>query len=224
MMVCACSRGAPSLDEAREKMISQQIVWQGITNPKVIETMKTVPREEFVLPQYRDRAYEDLEVPIGEDQTLDRPYEDALMLDAMGLVPTDRILEVGTGAGYVAALISRLAKEVYTIEILEPLATTARERLKRLGYTNITVRHGDGFIGWKEAAPFDAMILTCSPDHVPTPLIEQLKEGGRIVLPLGGEERFQEILLYVKKDGKLILAKRLTAATFVPMEGKIKQP
>ena len=199
------------------------MIWRGITDQHILNAFRSVPREEFVLPSYRDKAYDDLEVPIGENQTLDRPYEDALMIRAMNLKPTDHILEVGTGAGYVAALMATIAKDVHTIEILDPLAQAAAKRLKRLGFTNVTVRSGDGFIGWKEVAPFDAIILTCSPDAVPDPLVSQLKEGGRIVLPQGGEKHFQEILLYTKQKGKLVLTQRLSAATFVPMEGQIKQ-
>lgn len=223
VFLCACSKSTAPYEIQRERMISQQIIWRGITHKGVLEALRRVPREEFVLPSYQHQAYADLELPIGLGQRLSRPYEDAMMLEAMELKATHRILEVGTGAGYVAALMAELAKEVYTIEILESLALEARERLARLGYKNIFVRAGDGFKGWPEKAPFDAIILTCSPDHVPEPLVEQLREGGRLLLPLGGEERFQELRLYTKQNGRLILQKQLAGATFVPMEGKIKE-
>lgn len=219
----ACHGESSSVEKARTAMVSQQLLWRGITDQKIIAAFTAVPREEFVLPEFRDRAYEDLEVPIGEGQTIDRPYEDAHMLTAMAIAPHDRILEVGTGSGYLATLMGRLARDVYTIEILAPLAHQAADRLKRLGVTNVHVRAGDGFKGWTEVAPFDAIILTCSPDRVPEPLIGQLKEGGRIVLPLGGEKKFQEILLYRKEKGKIVLVQHLFPATFAPMEGAIKE-
>ena len=205
----------------RKAMVEQQVLWRGITDKRVLGALLTVPREEFVLPQYRDKAYADLEVPIGEEQTLDRPYEDAFIMQAMKISPSDKTLEVGTGGGYLTALMAQIAKEVYTIEIVPTLAETARERLSRLGYRNIFTKIGDGFLGWPEHAPFNAIVLTCSPPELPKPLIEQLAEGGRIVLPLGGERKFQELLLYTKQNGKLEGPEHLAPATFVPMKGKI---
>jgi len=202
-------------------MVEQQIVWRGITDKLVLDAMLSVAREEFVLPQYRSKAYADLEVPIGWEQTLDRPYEDAFMMQALRLSPSDRVLEVGTGGGYLAALISKIVGEVYTIEIEPDLAQTARERLARLRFSNVFVKTGDGFLGWPEHAPFNAMVLTCSPPEIPKPLIDQLVEGGRIILPLGGEKKFQELLLYTKINGKLEGPQHLAPATFVPMKGKI---
>lgn len=220
LFAVSCSK-PQNFEEQRRAMVERQILWRGITDQKILDALLAVPREEFILPQYKDKAYADLEVPIGNKQTLDRPYEDAFMINALNLNPTDRVLEVGTGGGYLAALISKIAKEVYTIEILPKIAQTARERLSKLGYENIKVKTGDGFLGWPEHAPFNAIVLTCSPSEVPKPLIEQLAEGGRIVLPLGGEEKFQELLLYIKKGGKLTGPTRLAAFTFVPMKGKI---
>lgn len=221
VVTTACTQ-RNDFSKQREIMVQKQIEWRGLTTQKITDAFRKIPREVFVLPEFRDKAYDDLEVPIGEDQTLDRPFEDALMLEALGIDETTRVLEVGTGSGYLAALMGSIAKEVYTIEIIETLAVQAAKRLRELGFQNVFVRAGDGFRGWPEKAPFDAIILTCSPDHVPKPLEKQLVEGGRIVLPLGGEEKFQEILLYTKRSGKIELTKRLSAATFVPMEGEIK--
>jgi protein-L-isoaspartate(D-aspartate) O-methyltransferase len=222
LVLQGCS-GSDSFVEQRKQMVTKQIKWRGITNQQVINAMLTVPREEFVLPAYRSKAYQDIEVPIGGSQTLDRPYEDALILDSMNINQHSKVLEVGTGSGYLAALISEIAREVYTIEIEAAPAAAAKKLLSKLGYKNVTVRHADGFIGWKERAPFDSIVLTCSPDHVPAPLVEQLREGGRIILPLGGEKKFQELLLYTKANGELKLLRRLAPANFSPMKGKIKE-
>lgn len=221
LLCSSCSQR--SLDEKRERMISQQFKWQGITDERVIAAFREVPRELFVLPEHRDKAYDDIEAPLGEGQTLDRPYEDALIITELNLRPTDRVLEVGTGAGYLAALIAKLAAEVYTIEIRETLANRAAERVASLGYRNIFVRAGDGYKGWPEKAPFDAIVLTASPDRVPEPLIQQLREGGRLVLPLGSEKKFQELLLYTKQRGEFVLTKRIQGTEFVPMEGIIQK-
>lgn len=221
--IAACSSCKKSMQTKQQSMVERQIRFRGISDKEVLRVMREVPREEFVLPQYRDKAYDDLEVPIGEDQTLDRPYEDALMLTSLKLKPTDRVLEVGTGSGYLSALMSQLAKEVYTIEILPALGNRAREILHRLGYHNVEVKIGDGFVGWEEHAPFDVILLTCSPTEVPKPLKDQLAEGGRLILPLGGEEKFQELLLYTKKDGKFVLERRIAPTTFVPMKGMVEE-
>lgn len=218
----ACS-GPENFAEQRKAMVEQQVIWRGVKDQKVLDAMLSIPREEFVLPQFRSKAYADLEVPIGEEQTLDRPYEDAFIVAALKLQPTDRVFEVGTGGGYLTVMMSKLAKEVYTIDIIPQLADAARARFEKLGYKNIQVKAGDGYAGWPEHAPFDAIVFTCSPDEIPKPLIEQLAEGGRMVLPLGGEEKFQELLLYTKKNGKLEGPRRLAAMTFVPMQGKIKE-
>jgi protein-L-isoaspartate(D-aspartate) O-methyltransferase len=220
IFVSACTK-PQDFEQQRRAMVERQVLWRGVTDKNVLNAMLAVPREEFVLPQYKDKAYADLEVPIGEEQTLDRPYEDAFMIQALKLSKTDRVLEVGTGGGYLAALLSRIVPEVYTIEILPEIADAARVRLSKLGYTNIEVRTGDGFLGWPEHAPFNAMVLTCSPPEIPKPLIEQLAEGGRLILPLGGEQKFQELLLYTKKNGKLAGPTSLAPMTFVPMRGKI---
>ena len=199
----SCSKSTSFL-EKREEMVKRHVERRGITSPLILNAFRNIPREKFVLPQYQDRAYQDLELPIGEGQTLDLPYEDAVIIHALDLKPTDKVLEVGTGAGYLAALMGHIAKEVYTIEIRPGLANTARQRLQELGYQNV-------------------FVLTASPDYVPEPLVEQLREGGRLVLPLGGEKKFQELVLYTKENRKLKLLKRLSGAQFVPMEGIIQE-
>ncbi len=223
ILVTSCTRCQYTPESKQQAMVEQQIRFRGIADENVLRVMRDVPREEFVLPEYRDRAYEDLEVPIGEGQTLDRPYEDALIIDTLKLTPTDTVLEVGSGTGYLASLMSRLAGKVYTIEILEPLGKKAQENIKRLGYTNVEVKIGDGFVGWPEHAPFDVIMLTASPSEIPLPLKEQLAEGGRILAPMGGEKKFQELLLYVKKNGELVLDRRVAPVEFVPMRGEVEE-
>ena len=217
--VNACSNS--SFDKQRAGMVKKQIELRGITNKSITNAFLAIPREEFVLQKYKNNAYDDLETPIGFGQNLDRPYEDALMIEFMAITPNDRVLEVGTGSGYLAAVISRIAQEVYTIEIDPQIAQMAKNHLDNLGYKNIWIKADDGFKGWSEYAPFNAIVLTCSPDKVPEPLIEQLAEGGRIVLPLGGTKKFQELVLYKKINGKLVEAQRIAPATFVPMKGKV---
>lgn len=219
--VCGCSRKPPSIEEQRAEMVSRQIEQRGIRDPRILNAFRQIPREEFVLEKFRDHAYDDLEAPSGFGQSLDRPFENAIMIKALEIGPEDRVLEVGTGSGYLASLLGRMAREVYTIEIEPEIAQDARERLKRLGYANIEVRTGDGFIGWPEHAPFDAIVMAASPNRVPEPLEKQLAEGGRIVLPLGGSEKFQVLTLFRKKGGKLVKETEITPTTFVPMKGKI---
>lgn len=202
-------------------MVRDQIELRGITNKSITNAFLAVPREEFVLPKYKDHAYDDLEAPIGFGQSLDRSYEDALMIEFMAIAPNDRVLEVGTGSGYLAAVMSRIAREVYTIEIEPHIAQMAKTHLDHLGYKNIWTKIDDGFKGWPEYAPFNAIVMTCSPDKVPEPLIKQLAEGGRIVLPLGGTKKFQELILYKKINGEFVEAQRIAPATFLPMKGKI---
>lgn len=217
-----CSK-SDSFREERELMVEEQVRLRGITDQNVINAMFEVPREEFVLPEFRSKAYTDFEPPVGEDQTLDRPYENALMLQSLKLAPSDRVLEVGTGGGYLAALLSKMTTSVYTIEIMPVLAKMVHEKFKRIGLKNIEAKIGDGFLGWPEHAPFNAIVLTCSPTEVPKPLAEQLAEGGRLLLPLSSGERIQEVLRYTKKDGKLSPPEHITSAIFVPMKGKIQE-
>ncbi|MDQ3546421.1 MAG: protein-L-isoaspartate(D-aspartate) O-methyltransferase, partial [Verrucomicrobiota bacterium] len=181
-----------------------------------------VPREEFVPEKMRARSYTDRPLPIGYDQTISQPFIVAFMTDKLALKPTDRVLEIGTGSGYQAAILAELAAEVYSIEIIEPLGKGAEETLKRLGYKNVHVKVGDGYKGWAEHAPYDAVIVTCAPNHVPQPLAEQVKDGGRIIIPVG-EAGAQELYLLEKKDGKL-RQRAVLPVRFVPMTGEAGQP
>ena len=208
--------------KARTWMLNRQIKARGIRDSRVLEAMAKVPRHEFVPEAYRDMAYSDTPLPIGEGQTISQPYIVALMTEALELNAGDRVLEVGTGSGYHAAVLSEIAKEVYTIEIIESLGRRAEERLKRLGYKNVKVRIGDGYLGWQEYAPFDAIIVTCAPDHIPQPLVEQLAEGGRMVIPVGGEDHIQTLSLLKKEEGE-VKQKALIPVRFVPMTGEAQK-
>ncbi len=196
-------------------MVQQQLKARGIKDERVLTTMAKVPREEFVPADARVDAYEDGPLPIGYDQTISQPYIVAFMTEQLRLKPSDRLLEIGSGSGYQAAVLAELVADVYTIEILEPLAKTAEATLQRLGYKNVHLRVGDGYQGWPEEAPFDAIIVTCAPDKVPPPLVDQLKDGGRMVIPVG--ERFaQQLYLLEKKNGQLKESATLPVR-FVPM-------
>ncbi len=199
---------------ARQKMVHVQIVERGVSDPKVLGVMKVVPRHLFVSPESRKYAYEDYPLSIGYDQTISQPYIVAFMTEAAGLKSGDKVLEIGTGSGYQAAVLAELVREVYTIEIVKPLADSARERLAALGYQNIFVKHGDGFEGWEEHGPFDAIIVTAAPLDVPPRLLQQLKVGGRMVIPVGGS--YQELVLITKRP-EGIEKKTLIPVRFVPM-------
>jgi protein-L-isoaspartate(D-aspartate) O-methyltransferase len=203
---------------ARNRMVDRHLVERGIKDPRVLKAFRTVPRHLF-LPEGSQRlAYEDESIPIGEGQTITPPFDVAFMTEVLAPKPTDRIYEVGTGSGYQAAILSRLVKEVYSVEIHAPLSKRATEVLGKLGYTNVKTRVGDGYVGWPEAAPFDGIIVTCSPRDVPPPLVAQLKEGGRLVIPLGDRYN-QTVWLMIKRDGKLV-EQALRPTLFVPMTGK----
>ncbi len=215
---------APISDFAaqRQRMVQQQLMTRGINDARVLAAMAKVPREEFVGPDSRAASYEDGPLPIGYGQTISQPYIVAFMTEQLRLKPSDRVLEIGTGSGYQAAILAELVLEVYSIEIVEPLAKNAETTLKRLGYQNVHVKIGDGYKGWPEAAPFDAIIVTCAPDKVPQPLVDQLKEDGRMVIPVG--DRFaQELYLLEKKNGQLKESVTLPVR-FVPMVGEGKEP
>ena len=199
-------------------MVDSQIEGRGVSDPATLKAMREVPRWEFVPPDMRTRAFEDNPLPIGEGQTISQPYIVAYMTEALKLQPDDRVLEVGTGSGYQAGILGEIASEVYTIEIVEPLGERARETLQRLGYDNVHVRIGDGYGGWPEEAPFDAIIVTCAPDHVPQPLLDQLGEGGRLVLPLGG--RYPQMLKRYTRRGDTFDEEDLEPVLFVPMTGE----
>jgi protein-L-isoaspartate(D-aspartate) O-methyltransferase len=177
----------------REELVETGVIGYGIEDPAVIQAMRAVPRHRFVPPEYRDQAYENHPLPIGYGQTISQPYIVALMTEALGLEPGDRVLEIGTGSGYQAAVLAELGVEVYSIEIVGPLAVSAASVLEELDYANLKLRHADGYFGWEEAAPFDAIIVTAAPDHVPQPLLGQLKVGGVLVIPVGPVGGFQEL-------------------------------
>lgn len=214
---CENIEGQEKFTQARKKMVETQLKARDITDKDVLNAMLKVQRHKFVPFHLRDLAYTDQPLPIGEGQTISQPYIVALMTQLADLQPDEKVLEVGTGSGYQAAILARLCKKVYTIEILEPLATQARRRLKKLGYDNIKVKCGDGYKGWKEYAPFDAIIVTCAPPEVPPPLIEQLSEGGKIVIPVG--TTWQELKVIQKKDGE-IKTTNIIPVRFVPMTGE----
>jgi protein-L-isoaspartate(D-aspartate) O-methyltransferase len=196
-------------------MVEDQIKGRGVTDSRVTEVMSSVPRHEFVPENYRTHAYEDHPLPIGYGQTISQPYIVAFMTEQLRAQPTDRVLEIGTGSGYQAAVLSKLVAEVYTIEIVKPLAQRAETDLRRLNYSNVKVKAGDGYKGWPEHAPFDAIIVTAAPDHVPQPLIDQLKEGGRMIIPVGGRE-MQQLYLLEKHVGKLT-QRAVLPVNFVPL-------
>jgi len=203
--------------KAREQMVTSQIKARGISDKRVLAAMRKVERHLFVPKEMQSLAYADQPLPIGEGQTISQPYIVAIMTELLNLKGDEKVLEIGTGSGYQAAILAELADTVYTIEIVKPLAEQADSLLTDLGYKNITVKHGDGFIGWEEHAPFDGIIITCAPPKVPQPLIEQLAEGGRMVVPVG--TLWQELLLIEKEDGELKETSVLPVR-FVPMTGE----
>ncbi len=200
----------------REEMVQKQLVKRGITDPSVLEAMRIVPRHLFVLKAYRHLAYADHPLPIEARQTISQPYIVAKMTQSIDIKKGEKVLEIGTGSGYQAAVLAHLTNKVYTIEIIEELAKKARETLKKLGYNQIHVKWGDGHAGWKEEAPFEAIIITCASSQVPPRLFEQLREGGRIILPLGNPLTSQTLTIITKVNGKPE-TKRILAVRFVPM-------
>ncbi len=201
----------------RDAMVTAKVEGEGITNRAVLAAMRRVPRHEFVTGAQKNQAYDDVALPIGNQQTISPPYIVAYMTESLDPQPEDRVLEIGTGSGYQAAVLAEIVKEVYTIEIVSPLAKQAERRLKELKYTNVHVMDGDGYKGWPEHAPFDKIIVTCSPENVPRALIDQLKDGGRMIVPVG--ERYQQYFhLFVKENGEL-KEERLISTLFVPMTG-----
>lgn len=209
-------------DEAlRSRMVSEQLAARDITNQRVLEAMGRVPRHKFVPPGLERFAYEDRPLPIGQGQTISQPYIVALMTQVVDPRPGAKALDIGTGSGYQAAVLAELTKQVYSIEIIGQLAEEARQRLARLGYRNIEVRHGDGYRGWPEHAPFDIIVVAAAPDHVPEPLVEQLAPGGKMVIPVG--ERWQELIVVEKtRDGKVV-RRHVAPVAFVPMTGEAEK-
>ncbi|MCB1876431.1 MAG: protein-L-isoaspartate(D-aspartate) O-methyltransferase [Chromatiales bacterium] len=186
----------------------------------VLRAILAVPRHEFVPPDLRQSAYENRPLPIGLGQTISQPYIVAIMTELLELKPTDRVLELGTGSGYQAAILSSLVEKVFSIEIVEPLGEEAGERLRRLGFDNVQVRIGDGYLGWPEAAPFDAIIVTAAGDHIPPPLVQQLKPGGRMIIPVGGRFFAQDLVLVEKEADGSLNTRNILPVAFVPLTGK----
>jgi len=200
------------------EMVERQIRRRGVTDRDVLDAMERIPRHEFVPPQHRSQAYEDHPLPIGHGQTISQPYIVALMTQLLALEPGYRVLEIGTGSGYQAAILSEIVGEVYTVEIIGALAAEASERLARLGYGNVHVRCADGYFGWEEHAPYDAIIVTAAADEVPPPLLEQLKDGGKLVVPVGPPGGYQT-LWEITKAGSEIRKRDVTGVLFVPLTG-----
>jgi protein-L-isoaspartate(D-aspartate) O-methyltransferase len=217
----AQGRSNQALDRARDRMVDQEVIAAGVNDPRVIKSMRITPRHLFVSLEQVPLAYFDMSLPIGEHQTISPPVIVAYMTQELDPKPTDKVLEIGTGSGYQAAILSPLVKDVYTIEIVESLGRHAAQTLKQLNYTNIHTKIGDGYLGWPDEAPFDKIIVTCSPEKVPQSLIDQLKEGGRMIIPVG--ERYSQVLyLFKKQDGKLI-KEALKPTLFVPMTGTAEE-
>lgn len=214
----AMAQSRAAFDTARDKMVDEEIVAAGVKDRRVIQSMRITPRHEFVPVGQRKNAYFDMALPIGEGQTISPPFVVAYMTESLDPQPTDKVLEIGTGSGYQAAVLSPLVKEVYTIEIVAPLGHKAAKTLEKLRYDNVHVRVGDGFQGWPEHAPFDKIIVTCSPEKVPPALVEQLREGGRMVIPVG--ERYQQTLYRLQKRGGKLVSEALQPTLFVPMTGQ----
>jgi protein-L-isoaspartate(D-aspartate) O-methyltransferase len=199
----------------RKRMVQYQIRARGIDDKKVIDALLRVERHRFVPDKYIPHAYEDRPLPIGEGQTISQPYIVAFMTHVLSLSRTDKVLEIGTGSGYQAAILGEMCDNVFTIEVIPSLGRKAESLLKELGYKNVRVKIGDGYEGWKEYAPYDAIIVTCAPTHVPEPLKEQLKEGGRMVIPVG--EVFDQTLVLFRKTGDRLKEEKRLAVRFVPM-------
>jgi protein-L-isoaspartate(D-aspartate) O-methyltransferase len=198
-------------------MVEQGIVALGVDEPAIVAAMSAVPRHEFVPAEFLDQAYENHPLPIGLGQTISQPYIVALMSEQASIAAGDKVLEVGTGSGYQAAVLAELSTEVYTIEILGPLSASAAERLQRLGYERVRTRHGDGYDGWPEEAPFDAILVTAAPDHVPPPLVDQLAVGGVMVIPIGPVGGYQELWRIERLDAQQVQATSLGGVRFVPL-------
>ena len=209
----------PNYSQLREQMVSEQLEGRDIFSAAVLDAMRKVPRHVFVPDEYKSWSYSDQPLPIGEGQTISQPYIVAYMTQELQIKPGDRILEIGTGSGYQAAVLAELALEVYTIEIVESLGKAAAQRLKRLGYENAKVRVGDGYNGWPDAAPFDAIMVTAGAEELPEPLIEQLAEGGRMIIPIGPHGGVRQLTLIRRKKGKY-KSEKLMPVRFVPFVRK----
>lgn len=216
----AVSQAKSDFARQREEMVAHQIIGGGITDKAVIAAMRKVPRHMFVPERLRGSAYEDRPLPIGDDQTISQPYVVALMTQLLSPGKDDRVLEIGTGSGYQAAILAEIVKEVYSIEIIEALHSQAKKTLESLGYTNITLKWGDGYAGWKEYAPFDAIIVTAAAEKIPPALIEQLKVNGRLCMPVGSEGETQKLILAKKTNSGKLESSVVTEVIFVPLTRK----
>ena len=214
--------GQDQFKKARERMVEKDLKGRDITDKKVLSVMGKVERHLFVEKHLWDVAYNDYPLSIGEGQTISQPYIVALMTQCLNLKPTDKVLEIGTGSAYQAAILAELVEKVYSIEIHKGLAQKAAAKLKDLGYNNVIVKQGDGYQGWPEHAPFDAIIVTCSPNHIPPPLTEQLNEGGRLIIPVGNTLFYQTLTLITKVKGKL-KTEKISGVRFVPMTGEAEK-
>ena len=220
VVLCAGGDQERKFEMERNRMVETQIVQRGVRDEQVLTALRKVPRHEFVPVGVRDQSYTDGPLPIGENQTISQPYIVGLMTELLDLNPPDTVLEIGTGSGYQAAVLAELCQSVFSIEILKPLHLEAKTLLTRLGYKNIYLKYGDGFQGWPEHAPYQGIIVTCAPEKVPQPLLDQLAEGGRLVIPEG--RYWQELKVYTKTKGK-IAVKDIIPVRFVPMTGKAQQ-
>ncbi len=201
-------------DKKRGVMVTNQLITRGITDPATLDAMRKIPRERFVPENVKQYAYQDNPLPIGHGQTISQPYIVAFMTQELKLNPNDKVLEIGTGSGYQAAVLAEIVKTVYTIEIVKELGISAKKTLKELGYDNVTVRIGDGYHGWKEHEPFDAIIVTAGIENIPQPLLDQLADGGRMIIPVGPSNR-RNLVLVTKKNGKIKM-KKVLPVRFVP--------
>ncbi|MCH8982977.1 MAG: protein-L-isoaspartate(D-aspartate) O-methyltransferase [Acidobacteria bacterium] len=206
--------------QERDAMVDSQIVARGVSNPLVLRAMRAVPRHEFVTPDYLDQAYDDHPLPIGHGQTISQPYIVAWMSELLEVEPGDKVLEIGTGSGYQAAVLAEMGVEVYTVEVIAELAATAAPLLERLGYQKIKMLEADGYFGWEEHAPYDAIVVTAAPDHLPRPLLLQLAEDGRLVIPVGPVGSFQTLWRFTHGDSDEVLAENLGFVSFVPLTGE----
>lgn len=223
LFISAKPGDTPKYQKARKKMVDYQIRRRGISNQKVLGAMALIPRHLFVPAELINQAYDDHPLPIGQGQTISQPYIVALMTESLQLKGDERVLEIGTGSGYQAAILAKTAKEVYTIEIKEKLFKKADKLLQSMGFNNVQIRHGDGYFGWAEAAPFDGIMITAAVDHIPPPLLKQLKDRGRLILPLGNPFSYQNLSLVTKnKDDYSV--RQITGVLFVPMTGQALSP
>ncbi|MDD3714894.1 MAG: protein-L-isoaspartate(D-aspartate) O-methyltransferase [Atribacterota bacterium] len=222
IFVLVFSADAEQYDHERQLMVEKQIKQRGVVDPQLLDAMLKVPRHLFVPENLVSLAYSDTPLPIGYGQTISQPYIVALMTDSLKVEEGFKVLEIGTGSGYQAAVLAEIGCQVFTVEVIKILADTAQERLKSLGYPEINVRWGDGYFGWKEEAPFDSIIVTCAIDHVPPPLIEQLKEGGKMVIPVGPPYSLQTLWLFTKEKDQLT-SENLGGVIFVPLLREVRE-